>query len=177
MNKVELFKKKMSILSRVHVEDKLNFGKLYREGALEVKTLEVLDSGHFPYHWDCDDKEEQQKEDLKINWEDDKDERGYAQNNVWSTYKECTTVTLYWNSEGEVTVEVHVYNGDMLDGNATDLRFKVEFLIKDLTIFIDKYNTDVNSALTRHAKYIREKEIKEEEAAKVLAIENNLLGE
>ncbi len=180
MNTVELFKKKMSIVSRVKVRDELNFGKLFREGALSVLSLKVLDDSSFPIpHWKTkgEDQHGLLIEHLKVNWEDDKREDGFCKSNVWSTYNGCTSVDIYYDSTDDITIEVNVWNGDNFHGGRTDLRFTVLFIVKDFGVLLQKHSDDVDRAFTRHATYIREKEIEQEEKAKILAIETKLLKE
>lgn len=180
MNAVEIFKKKMSIISRVSVRDELNFGKLFREGKLAVRKLEVSDDSRFPYPHRKTKEEDKQGlliEHLKVNWEDDKRENGFCKSNAWSTYNDCTSVDIYYDSTDDITIEVNVWNGDNLYGDRTDLRFTVKFIVKDFDMLLQKHSDDVDRAFTRHATYIREKEIEQEEKAKILAIETKLLKE
>ncbi len=180
MNTIELFKKKMSIVSRVSVSPELNFGKLLRECALSVLSLKVLDDSRFPYaNWKTkeEDKHGLRIEHLKVNWEDDKREDGFCKSSAWSTYSGCTSVDIYYDSTDDITIEVSVWNGDSLSGDRADLRFTVVFVVKDFDMLLKKHSDDVDRAFTRHATYIREKEIEQEEKAKILAIETRLLEE
>jgi hypothetical protein len=177
----ELFKRKLQLVGRVSVEEgRVNFGKLYKEGHLSVNELNIQEEGRFPYKgWkDTVEQHEQKKLNfLKVNWEDDKNERGFCIDSAWSTYRGLTEVTLKWSEEEGYEVHVVVGNGGSMHGVWTSERFNVTFKIEKFAYFNKVWGDAVSRSLTRDAQQIRNRQIAQEEFKKVKAIEDELIGE
>ena len=176
---VALFKKKLQIVGRVYTSHvtEVNFGKLYKEGFLSVVKLDVQHDASFPYKgWgDTVEQHEQKKLNfLKVNWEDDKDVRGFGKDNAWCTYAGCTDTYLSYSEEKGYTLSVTVYNG--VD-HYQHCRFLVEFKIEKFAPFNKVYGGQLSKAMYHEAKIVRQRQIDMEENNKIIAIEEQMLAE
>ena len=177
---IELFKKKLQLVGRVDVsEGRLNFGKLFKDGQLSVVELTVFNESEFRYSWEDDTPEKKLArftENLKVNYQDDKDKRGFCTGSVWGTYSGLTDVTLMYSSEDGYAIEVTVNDGENMYGNYKGARFMVKFKIEDFTPFIEVWEGVLSRESYVFAYDMRQEQIIEDERLLILSIESQLLN-
>ena len=178
---IELFKKKLQLVGSVKVsEGRLNFGKLFKDGQLSVVKLTVFNESKFRYSWEDDTPEKKLArftENLKVNYQDDKDKSGFCTRSVWGTYSGLIDVTLMHSQEDGCTVKVTVNDGENMYGKYRGIRFTVRFKIEDFNPFIEVWEGALSRESYSLARDVRLAQIKKEEKLLILAIESQLLND
>lgn len=167
---ITTFKKKLSVVGRVKLSkyNNLYFSDLLRQGIITCTKLEVEDESAFPLVWEGEGNK-------GIIHKDYLSKECSRENRVWSTYSDLTYITIYL-SKGVLILDVTVCNGDSYYGDFESVRFNATFkVLKDEAIFVEASKDVVSEYLYLKAEGIREKQIEEEEKAKILFIQKELL--
>lgn len=71
---------------------------------------------------------------------------------TWSTYDGCVSIMLQFNKANKLIANIHLYNGDIMNGSKTSLRFTAKIELPNYFLNCKSVKEQLTRALNIHAE-------------------------